>query len=133
MATVTEVDTHVRQAWSMEIDTRNFFAAAATAGGGSGSGSEIGSVDDHTELHAAFVRHGTAHPRQPQRKQDTQQTSTVEERRWGKAPLAEQSGATARRQATQVGTDHVAELARRKAALEAEIAAVRARGNRYGS
>ena len=119
MATVPEVDTHVRQAWTMEVDTRNFFAAAATAGGGSGSGSEIGSVDDHTELHAAFVRHGTAHPRQPQRKQDKQQTSTVEERRW--------------RQAPQVGTDHVAELARRKAALEAEIAEVRARGNRYGS
>lgn len=128
MATVQEVDAHVRQAWTMEIDTRNFFATAARASGESGSNGEIGStVEDHIELHAAFVRHGSARTchdvadQSPPQQQEAQRSSTDERPRWRQAP--DTTPAVGR-------PDHVAELARRKATLEAEIAEARARSSR---
>ncbi len=147
MATVDEVDAHVRHAWTMEVDTRSFFAAAAKAGGRGESAGEAGSsVEDHTELHAAFVRHGVARPRpvvrahqkqssQPQAQRQQQESSTQDQQCWLQAPLATPAGGTVSHQPeTQLRrTDHVAELARRKAALEAEIAEIRARGSGHGN
>ena len=43
-----EVEKHVREAWAMEIDTRNFFATPSSST----------DVEDQSELHAAVVRHG---------------------------------------------------------------------------
>lgn len=141
IATVAEVDAHVRHAWTMEVDTRSFFAATAKAGG-------VGSsVDDHTELHAAFVRHGAgqprnasavgAHHRQPetQLEQEQQQSSTKDKRCWQAPLVAPLAGGTVSSQpVTQVRrADHVAELERRKVALESEIAEVRTRGRPHGS
>lgn len=98
----------------------NFFAAAARTGGQHSSAGEVGSsVDDHTELHAAFVRHGAA---RDSRNCMPQNDSAVLE-----GDPQPDGVAQVRR------TDHVAELARRKAALEAEIAEARNRRSGHGS